>query len=284
MMLEPDDNSLNLLANVRVATPCTADWSTMSGDDKTRFCQECKLNVHNLSAMTKVEAESLLKKQENGERVCVSFFRRADGTVITQDCPVGLKLLKEKARRAWSRVASFVSAFMWLTLSVQAGPQVKSKDNNSTPTASFCPSFKSNNPSLKAGIDQYNNGQYKEAQEFFQKACDKDVKNDEARYYLALALQALNQNKAALAQYKWLAEKASAIDIKAAAQESLKLLQVPPTGTVEPIRTLGRMAAPQNTTWTPAPSPIRTSGEPMPPPQPARSPEREIGKIAAPQK
>src|SRR5262245_25497420 len=51
---------LPVLDNIRVATPCTADWSQMTGDDRTRHCGECSKNVYNLSGMTREEAEALL--------------------------------------------------------------------------------------------------------------------------------------------------------------------------------------------------------------------------------
>ena len=75
------------LNNIKVASPCSANWDEMLGDDRKRYCGECKLNVFNLSGMTKMEAENLLLDSEG--RVCVRFYRRSDGTVLTQDCPVG---------------------------------------------------------------------------------------------------------------------------------------------------------------------------------------------------
>jgi hypothetical protein len=61
----------------------------MQGDDKRRFCGRCEKHVHNLSAMLPDEAEALLAESEM--RVCVRFYRRSDGTVITGDCPVGIR-------------------------------------------------------------------------------------------------------------------------------------------------------------------------------------------------
>jgi hypothetical protein len=76
------------LDDVRIATPCPASWADMSGDDRKRQCAECRLNVYNLSAMTRAEATAFLEQSEG--RVCVRFYRRIDGTVLTSDCPVGL--------------------------------------------------------------------------------------------------------------------------------------------------------------------------------------------------
>ncbi|HEX5050174.1 MAG TPA: hypothetical protein VFZ65_00250 [Planctomycetota bacterium] len=99
--------SNELLDGISIASPCSADWNRMQGDERRRFCASCKLHVHDLSGMTAAEATALLQ-QAGGGRVCVRFFRRADGTVLTRDCPVGLR---QKLRRAWARAAA-----LWLAL------------------------------------------------------------------------------------------------------------------------------------------------------------------------
>ncbi|HMT07118.1 MAG TPA: hypothetical protein PKA82_03870, partial [Pyrinomonadaceae bacterium] len=83
------DSPLN---NINIASPCSSDWNEMYGDDRKRFCGECKLNVYNLSGMTKDEAEALITNAEG--RLCVRLYRREDGSVITQDCPVGWAKVK----------------------------------------------------------------------------------------------------------------------------------------------------------------------------------------------
>ncbi|MFO0676292.1 MAG: hypothetical protein U0169_07150 [Polyangiaceae bacterium] len=94
-----------MLANVRVATPCEADWDAMAGDERVRFCGSCEKNVYNLSGMTAVEAEDLLRQTEG--RVCVRFYQRDDGTVLTADCPVGVR--KKRRRLALASVASVLA-------------------------------------------------------------------------------------------------------------------------------------------------------------------------------
>jgi hypothetical protein len=69
----------NPLNNIKIASPCNADWNEMVGDERTRFCGECKLNVYNLSGMSQREAENLLINSEG--RLCVRFYKRADGAV-----------------------------------------------------------------------------------------------------------------------------------------------------------------------------------------------------------
>ena len=79
---------LPMLGQLRVATPCTADWSQMTGDDRTRHCGECQKNVYNLSGMTQDEAEALLIER-NGD-LCVRYYQRHDGTILLADCEVGV--------------------------------------------------------------------------------------------------------------------------------------------------------------------------------------------------
>lgn len=98
-----NDSPLN---NIKIASPCSADWNAMAGDEKKRFCGDCKLNVYNLSGMSKAEAEKLIIEQEG--RLCVRFYRRNDGTVLTQDCPVGWAKVKRNISRAATATISLI--------------------------------------------------------------------------------------------------------------------------------------------------------------------------------
>ncbi len=99
------DSPLN---NIKVSSPCPANWDAMYGDERKRFCGECKLNVYNLTGMTRDEAEQLVTNHEG--RLCVRFYRRADGSVITADCPVGWAKVKQRTRILVTAFASLVMA------------------------------------------------------------------------------------------------------------------------------------------------------------------------------
>jgi len=80
----------------------------MTGDDRVRFCDHCQLNVYNISELSRIEAEKLIASTEG--RLCARLFRRADGTVLTQDCPVGLRALRMRvSKRAAAILAAIVS-------------------------------------------------------------------------------------------------------------------------------------------------------------------------------
>ncbi|HVU64133.1 MAG TPA: hypothetical protein VHC70_09160 [Phycisphaerales bacterium] len=102
----PDTIHLPLLDRIEIASPCHARWKDMTGDERTRHCAECNLKVHNISALSRDDAESLLRASIGADRVCVRLFRRADGTIITRDCPVGLARVRAAARRTLIRAAA----------------------------------------------------------------------------------------------------------------------------------------------------------------------------------
>jgi hypothetical protein len=96
----------NPLNNIKVASPCSSDWDGMLGTSRQRYCGECKLNVYNLSGMTRPEAENLLIRAEGS--ICVRYFRRSDGTVLTQDCPVGWQAVKKRMQSYWTAAFSLI--------------------------------------------------------------------------------------------------------------------------------------------------------------------------------
>src|SRR5271168_2089129 len=96
-----------MLDRVSIAAPCAADWDSMPGTDRVRHCAQCGKNVYNLSAMTRREAEGLLRETEG--RLCVRLFRRADATILTENCPAGLRAIGVKVSR-WAGIAMAFSA------------------------------------------------------------------------------------------------------------------------------------------------------------------------------
>jgi hypothetical protein len=97
--------SLPMLDDVHIASPCDVSWSSMEGDSDVRYCNSCKKHVYNLSMMSRAEAEAVLVAAKATEGACVRLYRRADGTVITDDCPVGMR-----RRRFWRRTGGIAAA------------------------------------------------------------------------------------------------------------------------------------------------------------------------------
>ena len=78
----------------------------MIGDDRKRYCGDCKLNVYNLSGMSRGEAENLILNAEG--RLCVRFYKRADGSILTKDCPVGWQAVKRRISRTAAAMFSLL--------------------------------------------------------------------------------------------------------------------------------------------------------------------------------
>jgi len=98
---------------LRIASPCPMSWESMKGDDRSRSCSLCKLDVHNISGLTLSEVERLFAQQDG--RVCVRLYRRADGTVLTKDCPVGVRGYRK--RLGALAAATFATILSLLTIS-----------------------------------------------------------------------------------------------------------------------------------------------------------------------
>jgi hypothetical protein len=72
------------LSTLRVVEPCHADWDAMSGDAHARHCEHCRLQVTDLSELTRGEAEDLLARGGPDGRLCVRYTQDAAGAVVTR--------------------------------------------------------------------------------------------------------------------------------------------------------------------------------------------------------
>ena len=73
--------------------------------------------------MSALEARELVSRREG--RMCVRFYRRKDGTILTQNCPVGLKIVMRRV----SRVAgiAFSALMSAVPLAAQTGTQTQTQ-------------------------------------------------------------------------------------------------------------------------------------------------------------
>ena len=120
-------NNDSILDHVRVASPCNARWEDMTGDDRARFCKHCSKHVFNLSAMSRVEAETLVREKEG--KFCGRFSRRQDGTMLTADCPVG----RGVRRRRFVRLFAVAFAAVMLLSSALAASAGRRRDGSRSP-------------------------------------------------------------------------------------------------------------------------------------------------------
>jgi hypothetical protein len=78
---------------IAIESPCGVDWDGMKpADMKKRFCDACKMHVHDLSQMTRREAKALLAS-ERTEGLCVRYLHDQHGEVVFTDSLVRAKRL-----------------------------------------------------------------------------------------------------------------------------------------------------------------------------------------------
>ena len=89
---------MNILHHLKLSFTCPADWDSMKGDERRRFCDICRKDVHNLSEHTAEEAEAIVSRGN----ACVRMEQRADGSTVVKDCPKTIEAKRRALRMAGS--------------------------------------------------------------------------------------------------------------------------------------------------------------------------------------
>jgi hypothetical protein len=129
------NRTVSLVQRVEIASPCTASWAEMLGDERVRFCDHCKLNVYNLSIMSESEGEALIIEKEG--KLCARIYRRRDGTIITRDCPVGLAAIRSSVNRMAIRSLAAVICIGSLCIAAIGGNANDDDDRNSSARTTY---------------------------------------------------------------------------------------------------------------------------------------------------
>lgn len=108
------------LKRVTISQPCQMSWNAMTGDERIRYCQQCDKHVHNFSAMTRDEIETLLMTAQG--RLCARFERRSNGQLVTREISEpAMKRNFKLIPRASKMVATAMSAALSLGVNVVSG-------------------------------------------------------------------------------------------------------------------------------------------------------------------
>jgi hypothetical protein len=113
--VKDSDCTKQMLNDLQIASPCSVPWSTMgeTASEAVRFCGQCSKNVYDISKLTTDEAALLLQQgAAAGSLPCMQLYRRFDGTIITDDCPVGLRRIRDTWRRVKSVAAAAAAFFL----------------------------------------------------------------------------------------------------------------------------------------------------------------------------
>ncbi len=97
------------LKQISVPTHCDEAWDGMAGNAQARLCERCSHHVHDLSEMSRTEAQALLDRSQG--RLCVRFVPDANGAPLTRED------LAAPARRAswprrWAAAVSWAAAVL----------------------------------------------------------------------------------------------------------------------------------------------------------------------------
>ena len=96
------------VSQLRIASPCSVAWDSMTGNERVRFCEHCQLSVHNIDFTSRKQIRRLIAR--SGERICVSYRQPEIAT------PPVAPVLYKIGRRASVIAASAFSA----TLSISS--------------------------------------------------------------------------------------------------------------------------------------------------------------------
>lgn len=102
---------------LKISSPCPKSWDDLVGDNRIRYCGQCRLNVYNLAEMPKAEVDALVRSTEG--RLCGRLYLRGDQTATTRDCG-GYRA--RKTLRRWLTAAGvlLLIGFTWASRSADS--------------------------------------------------------------------------------------------------------------------------------------------------------------------
>ncbi|HEY3816081.1 MAG TPA: hypothetical protein VGL81_02865 [Polyangiaceae bacterium] len=121
-----------------IASPCKADWTTMTLADRGRFCGECKKVVRELAQLTEAEARALLASPPT-EGLCVRYVHDATGEIVFRRDVVPVGRLA-RVRRAAAVALAAASIPMAVAGCMGAAPMPPPVMGSPPPPASAEPS------------------------------------------------------------------------------------------------------------------------------------------------
>ncbi len=117
-----------------IASPCAVPWDSMTGDEVRRYCGQCRLNVYDLSQMTRAQIQTLYV--ETGGSFCKRVWRRPDGRVITKDCRRVVSAMRRRLRAIGAAAAGLLAFAGLVGCGAEPAPKGSngSEANHAAPT------------------------------------------------------------------------------------------------------------------------------------------------------
>ncbi|HPH65449.1 MAG TPA: AgmX/PglI C-terminal domain-containing protein [Kofleriaceae bacterium] len=102
-----------------IASPCAANWDTMTPRGRALFCDECKTLVHDLSKMQRAEAAEFMRANV-GEQLCIKYSFDEMGTIKFAD-PAATAVIPANMLRPSVRALAAATAIVGATSLYQHG-------------------------------------------------------------------------------------------------------------------------------------------------------------------
>lgn len=96
-------------AQLQVISPCTADWTQMSGADNKRHCAQCNKFVYDFAQIRPQEITAIVAAHHGS--LCARLTRGADGSLLTYEPMPEAAAIN---RRAWPVAAAVMAAVLGL--------------------------------------------------------------------------------------------------------------------------------------------------------------------------
>ena len=132
------------LDNIKITSPCTADWNSMTGNDHVRFCRHCNLAVHDLSTLTRKQALRIISKSQG--RLCVRYMVRPDETVKARSSSL------VRIGRRTSRIAAGAFGATIAVSGAASAPVASNRSLSPSKEWSFAQSYTSPVPIVVGGV------------------------------------------------------------------------------------------------------------------------------------
>jgi hypothetical protein len=121
-MIGDSENAMNSTSPWTIRQRCNADWEKMRGDDKHRFCEQCQRYVHNVSAMSRSERETLAAP--SNMRECVFYSQRRNGEVANLSFLAKIRSWFPFLRLAgWSAIIALLPVTLTGCMGVRCTPE-----------------------------------------------------------------------------------------------------------------------------------------------------------------
>ncbi len=112
---------------IKIASPCSARWEDMEGNERQRFCAQCQKSVYDFSKMEPEQVAALIGEAKG--RVCARLYKRSDGRMLLENCPRGVA----RQRHTFRRIAVSVGALFLLLVTAAFARKVRSSGASDSP-------------------------------------------------------------------------------------------------------------------------------------------------------